>query len=324
MNPTSPPSQAAAAAPEAATHTLIEKARDHLGSAVVSDVLDAAGFRRQCLGPASALWSETTSSWARPFPSRSSGSSTSRRTFAGLLAALDAIGPGDVFVTPTQRATDIAVWSELSTASGRRGAVGAITDGLIRDTRAVRGLDFPVISAWNDPLRQQGTPRGGEPRRPCEIDGVRICRGDLIVGDSDGVVVVPQRLVDEVLEAALVKRSSEDEFRAAVADGMLATEALPQVRRPITRSTARQRSDMTQPSDPDVRRVLVMFKTHLDVGFTDTETAVVDAYFTHHIPLGRTDGPRAEEPWRSRTFRLDGAGLAALHLPRAVAWLRPA
>ena len=50
MNPTSPPSQAAAAAPEAATHTLIEKARDHLGSAVVSDVLDAAGFRRQCLG----------------------------------------------------------------------------------------------------------------------------------------------------------------------------------------------------------------------------------------------------------------------------------
>ena len=41
---------------------------------------------------------------------------------------------------------------------------------------------------------------------------------------------------------------------------------------------------MTQASDPDVRRVLVMFKTHLDVGFTDTETAVVDAYFTQHIP----------------------------------------
>ena len=41
---------------------------------------------------------------------------------------------------------------------------------------------------------------------------------------------------------------------------------------------------MTQSSDADVRRVLVMFKTHLDVGFTDTETAVVDAYFTQHIP----------------------------------------
>jgi hypothetical protein len=41
---------------------------------------------------------------------------------------------------------------------------------------------------------------------------------------------------------------------------------------------------MTQSSDPDVRRVLVMFKTHLDVGFTDTETAVIDAYFRQHIP----------------------------------------
>lgn len=227
MNPTSPPSQAAAAAPEAATHTLIEKARDHLGSAVVSDVLDAAGFRRQCLGPGLSPLERDHVIVGTAFPvAIQRVFDIPEAPFAGLLAALDAIGPGDVFVTPTQRATDIAVWGELlSTASGRRGAVGAITDGLIRDTRAVRGLDFPVISAGTIPYDSKGRHEVVSHGAPCEIDGVRICRGDLIVGDSDGVVVVPQRLVDEVLEAALVKRSSEDEFRAAVADGMLATEA---------------------------------------------------------------------------------------------------
>ena len=141
MNPTSPPSQAAAAAPEAATHTLIEKARDHLGSAVVSDVLDAAGFRRQCLGPGLSPLERDHVIVGTAFPvAIQRVFDIPEAPFAGLLAALDAIGPGDVFVTPTQRATDIAVWGELlSTASGRRGAVGAITDGLIRDTRAVRG-----------------------------------------------------------------------------------------------------------------------------------------------------------------------------------------
>jgi len=225
VNPTSPPSPASA--PEAANRTLIEKARDHLGSAVVSDVLDAAGFRRQCLGPGLSPLERDHVIVGTAFPVAIQRVFDIPETpFAGLLAALDAIGPGDVFVTPTQRATDIAVWGELlSTASGRRGAVGAITDGLIRDTRAVRGLDFPVISAGTIPYDSKGRHEVVSHGAPCEIDGVRICRGDLIVGDSDGVVIVPQRLIDEVLGAALVKRSSEDEFRAAVADGMLATEA---------------------------------------------------------------------------------------------------
>lgn len=206
---------------------LIDQAREQLGSAVVSDVLDAAGYRKQCLGAGlNPLQSEHVII-GTAFPV------TIRRVFdipetpfAGLLAALDAIGPGDVFVTPTNRATDIAVWGELlSTASGHRGAVGAITDGMIRDTRAVRELGFPVISAGTIPLDSMGRHEIFEHGVPCEIDGVRINPGDLIVGDSDGVVVVPEQLIDEVLEAALVKRASERAFRDAIAGGMLASEA---------------------------------------------------------------------------------------------------
>lgn len=227
MKPTSSPSQAAASPSEAGTLALIEKTREHLGSAVVSDVLDAAGLRRQCLGAGLSPLERDHVIVGRAFPvTIQRVFDIPEEPFAGLLAALDAIGPGDVFVTPTQRATDIAVWGELlSTASARRGAVGAVTDGLVRDTRAVRGLGFPVISAGTIPYDSKGRHEVVAHGAACEIDGVRICRGDLVVGDSDGVVIVPERLVDEVLDAALVKRSSEDEFRAAVADGMLATEA---------------------------------------------------------------------------------------------------
>jgi regulator of RNase E activity RraA len=82
-----------------------------------------------------------------------------------------------------------------------------------------------VISGGTIPYDSKGRHEVISHGEPCEIDGVRISRGDLLVGDSDGVVVVPERLIDEVLEAALLKWGSEREFRAAVADGMLATEA---------------------------------------------------------------------------------------------------
>jgi len=213
--------------PASRRNSLIESAREQLGSAVVSDVLDAAGLRTQCFASGLSLLQPEHVIVGTAFPV------TIRRVFdvpdrpfAGLLAALDAIGPGDVFITPTNRATDIAVWGELlSTASAARGAVGAITDGMIRDTRAIRELDFPVISAGTIPYDSMGRHEIVEHGVPFEIDGVRICPGDLIIGDSDGVVVVPEDRIDEILEAALIKRSSERAFRDAIAEGMLASEA---------------------------------------------------------------------------------------------------
>ena len=201
--------------------------RAELGSAVISDSLDARGLRHQCLAAGLAPLQNDTVLAGFAFPV------TLRRVydvpdapFSGLVSALDAIGRDEIFVTPTQRATDIAVWGELlSTACIARGAAGAITDGLVRDTRQIRGLGFPVFSAGTIPYDSMGRHEIDRHGVPCVIDGVRIEPGDLMVADADGIVVVPAAIAAEVVDAARAKRSSEIEFRQAVADGMGATEA---------------------------------------------------------------------------------------------------
>jgi regulator of RNase E activity RraA len=201
--------------------------RERLSSAVISDALDGIGLRSQCLGPGIVPLETEQFIVGFAFPVQIERVDTApSRPFQGLVAALDAIGPDEVFVTPTARARDIAVWGELlSTASQRRGAAGAITDGLIRDTRSIRRLGFPVASAGTIPYDSMGRHEIAAHRVPCVIDGVQIEPGDLVVADADGVVVVPRNVAREVIDAALAKRSSEHEFRAAVANGMGATEA---------------------------------------------------------------------------------------------------
>lgn len=201
--------------------------RRGLTSAVISDILDGLGRRHQCLGTGLAPLDSTTKlvGWAfnvavervQQIPAT---------PFRGLVAALDSIGVDEVFITPTQRATDIAVWGELlSTTSLKRGAAGALTDGLVRDSAAIIALNFPVIAAGTIPYDSLGRHeiRGSVDR--VVIDGIEIAAGDLVVGDRDGVVVVPVDMVEEVVHLARDKRRSEIAFRDAVAGGMPASQA---------------------------------------------------------------------------------------------------
>ncbi|WP_350350876.1 RraA family protein [Microbacterium sp. A8/3-1] len=205
----------------------LDRIRRELGSSVVSDLLDAQGLRHQCLGPGLAPLDrdDVIVGWAFPVTTQRMYD-IPEKPFVGLIAALDEIGADEVFVTPTARAVDMAVWGELlSTACQVRGAAGAITDGLVRDTRQVRGLGFPVISAGTIPYDSMGRHEIVALRVSCVIDGVRIEPGDLLIGDCDGVVVVPERLVEATIAAAQEKRAGEVAFRTAVADGMPASEA---------------------------------------------------------------------------------------------------
>lgn len=201
--------------------------RDHLTSALLGDVLDAMGYRSQCLGAGlGPLQSDgSLAGWAFPV-SIERVSEVPRDPFRGLLSAVDAIGVDEVFVTPTGRATDVAVWGAmLSSICQARGAAGTVTDGLVRDARAVRALGFPVFSAGTIPYDSKGRIEVTAHRVPCAIDGVRIEPGDLIVGDADGVAVVPRTLVADVITAAMSKHALEHQFQAVVTAGMTASEA---------------------------------------------------------------------------------------------------
>jgi 4-hydroxy-4-methyl-2-oxoglutarate aldolase len=114
----------------------------------------------------------------------------------------------------------IAPWGELlSTAARARGAAGCLTDGLVRDTRAIRHMAFPVFHGGIGPLDSKGRGKVTDIDVPIECAGVRVAPGDLVVGDGDGVIVVPQAVEDEAVARALAKVEGENATRAELERG---------------------------------------------------------------------------------------------------------
>src|SRR5919109_1171196 len=125
--------------------------------------------------------------------------------------SLDVARPGDVIVVDAQGSPMTAVLGDLvSTKARHRGIAGFVVDGLIRDLPAIRALgDFPVYA-------RGVTPIGPLHRGPGEIV---VHPGDVIVGDLNGVVVVPRDIAEDLLERLTERAAAEADYTAAVARG---------------------------------------------------------------------------------------------------------
>jgi 4-hydroxy-4-methyl-2-oxoglutarate aldolase len=146
------------------------------------------------------------------------------KPFGRLTEALDQLLPGEVYLARCGDAR-CAAWGELLTAAARaRGAVGAVIDGFHRDTDKILLQDWPVFSRGS--YGQDAAVRASvvDYRVPIEVDGVLVNPGDLVVGDADGVVVVPEHVELEVLERALEKVGSEATVREAIDSGASTTD----------------------------------------------------------------------------------------------------
>ncbi|HXE26427.1 MAG TPA: RraA family protein [Roseiarcus sp.] len=117
------------------------------------------------------------------------------------LAAIMECRPGDVLVVATGGYTGAAVTGDLLLGVARnRGAAGFVTDGLVRDLEDLETIGLPVFAMGVTPNSPQR--RGpGSVGLPIVCGGVPIASGDLIVGDRDGVVVVPRARMAETLES---------------------------------------------------------------------------------------------------------------------------
>ena len=100
-----------------------------------------------------------------------------------------------------------------------RKAAGCVTDGLTRDIRAIRAMKFPVFHGGIGPLDSKGRGQVAAIDVPVECAGVQVEPGDLVLGDADGVIVIPKAVEDEVLAAAFEKVSGEDRTRDALRKG---------------------------------------------------------------------------------------------------------
>ncbi len=137
-----------------------------------------------------------------------------------LFAALEVAKPGDVILAATDGFTGSAVIGDLVLAMARnRGVVAFVTDGLVRDLDGIDDVGLPVFCRGvspNSPARNGPGTAG----LPVAIGGVPVDSGDLVVGDRDGVVVVPRGRVESVIEALAGIREAEAALEAKVEAGL--------------------------------------------------------------------------------------------------------
>lgn len=129
------------------------------------------------------------------------------RAEAGQVLVIDAGGVGP------------AVWGELTThGSIQRKLAGVVIDGATRDTPKIRKLKFPVFSKLVTPTA--GEPKGfGEIGVPVTAGGVKVTSGDWVVGDDDGVVVIPQKKAAEIANRAMGVLELENRLREEIDRG---------------------------------------------------------------------------------------------------------
>ncbi len=134
--------------------------------------------------------------------------------------AFDALRPGDVLVVEARGETATGTVGDILALRAQvRGAAGIVTDGGVRDSAAVAALGLPVYSRGAHPAVL------GRRHVPWDVDltvacgGATVQPGDVVVGDDDGVLVIPPALVEEVVGAAIEQEQQERFIAARVAEG---------------------------------------------------------------------------------------------------------
>lgn len=209
--------------------------KNELFTAVIGDIMDKMGLQRQFMPPQIRPLKEgmfivgraMTVLEADCFEELSAGTQNSvmSKPFGLMLDALDAVKPGEVYVCSGSSPTYALVGELMMTRIKMCGGAGAVVNGYSRDTTGITQVGLPVFSYG--PYAQDQAPRGKviDFGVPIEINGVRINPGDMIIGDEDGVCVVPQDKEEEVFIGALEKARGERTVLNAIQKGMSATEA---------------------------------------------------------------------------------------------------
>jgi regulator of RNase E activity RraA len=201
-----------------------------LYAAAVADILDARGFHRQTL-PASIRPLESSlrvigpAFTVRGRPAEATSADAYDRAIRKVLTMLGEVPAGHVAVYACAQDVSAHLGELSATSLKARGVAGCVLDGGCRDVRRIRQERFPVFCRFVTPEDSTWRWELEQTQVPIEIGGVKVAPGDWIVGDDDGVVVVPAAIAADVLAEAEEKAARESEIRAAVREGMLPLEA---------------------------------------------------------------------------------------------------
>ena len=209
--------------------------KKELFSAVVGDIMDKQGYLHQFLPPQIQPLDDDMFVVGRAMPVLEAdtygemvpgtANELMNKPFGLMLEALDDLNRNEVYIC-TGASPRYALWGELmSTRAMKLGAAGAVVDGYARDTKGIIEMKFPTF-CYGRFAQDQG-PRGKvmDFRLPIEIQGVSIQPGDIVIGDIDGVCIVPQKDEVDIINLAIEKSRGEKLVKKAIENGMSASEA---------------------------------------------------------------------------------------------------
>lgn len=140
--------------------------------------------------------------------------------YGKIFAAYDLVKTGDVFVAATNGEAKSGLWGELlSTAAKARNVESVVTDGLVRDIRQMNDMGFNCFCKGYSPLDSAGRIIVESVNEPIQCGGVDVNPGDFVLGDYDGVAVIPAAIKDEVFKLSVEKLEGENTVRDALAAG---------------------------------------------------------------------------------------------------------
>jgi 4-hydroxy-4-methyl-2-oxoglutarate aldolase len=197
-------------------------------TAAIADALDRRGLISQTLPPELLPLREgvVLAGPAYPIKGRPAPGSDYDTSLRSVLEMLGSVPAGYVSVYETDDLTTAHLGELSVTALKARGVQGAVIDGGCRDVDFILREGFPIFCRHTTP--QDSTGRWslvGHGDVEVEIGGVRIALGDWVVGDRDGIVVIPATLAESVVSEAEEKVRTESEIRLAVRGGMSPLEA---------------------------------------------------------------------------------------------------
>jgi len=183
--------------------------QDPVKLTMTTDVKPLVDMGSTIIGPA------VTCKWE---VARSQGSADDIRRF--IFRPLDNAAPGSMWVVASGTDHILSMFGDvIARACLRNGLVGAVTDSGCRDIAAMKSIGFPVFAKASVPYGPGNIIRPVSANEPVICGDVEVHPGDLVAADSDGVIVIPKAVVDE-LKASIAERSAhEKEMRDKIASG---------------------------------------------------------------------------------------------------------
>lgn len=139
-----------------------------------------------------------------------------------VIEALEHTNPGDVMVFDVGGYIGASTWGGIATLSAKvRGLAGTVVDGAVRDIAEIRTCRFPVFAKAVIPLTGKGRIKTLSMGKPVICGGVEVKAGHFIVGDDNGLVVIPPAHIHEVLREVKEMEDKEGKIERAIERGEL-------------------------------------------------------------------------------------------------------